>query len=266
MGHANLKSFGVLLDVEVHDESLGPAVDLLLPPGWEASDEFPQDGHFTLAGKRDGEYSVLVDGEPAGAGLGADVALHVLDAQIRLRIGAVARDHVFVHAGVVAVGDRALVMPGETFCGKSTLVAALVAKGATYYSDEYAVLDKTGAVHPYARRLSIRDVDGGSGWGHRRSVEELGGIAGTSPARPVVIALTAYVSGERWEPQRRNPGIGALALWRNSFVSTERPEESMKVLTRAAADAQVLEGKRGEAVETAAALMHALTEGAAPLA
>ncbi len=166
---------------------------------------------------------------------------------MRLRIAALAREHVFVHAGAVAVDGRALLLPGETFCGKSTLVAALVAEGATYYSDEYAVLDDTGAVHPYARRLSIRDDDGGSGWGNRRSVEDLGGIAGTAPARPAIIAITVYAPGERWEPQPRNAGIGALALLANAFLPNERPEKSMRAVTRAAGNAQVLEGKRGEA-------------------
>ena len=38
---------------------------------------------------------------------------------------------------------RAIVIPGRTFSGKSTLVAELVRAGATYYSDEYAVEDET---------------------------------------------------------------------------------------------------------------------------
>ena len=261
MARVNLKSFGVLLDVEVHDESLQPAVDLLLPPGWEPSEEFAEDGHFTLTGERDGEYTVLVDGEPASSRVDADVALHVLDAQMRLRIGVRARDRVFVHAGVVAVDGRALLLPGQTFAGKSTLVAALVAEGATYYSDEYAVLDELGCVHPYARRLSIRGAD--RGWGERWPVEDLGGVAGTGPARPAVIAITAYGPGVRWQPQRRAAALGALALLTNAFVPTERPEASLRAVTRAATNALVLEGKRGEAAEAAASLICALREAAA---
>jgi len=264
MAHVNLKSFGVLLDVEVHDESLQPTVDLILPPGWELSEEFPEDGHFTLTGERDGEYHVLVDGQQAGTSLDADVALHVLDAQIRLRIATLAPDYIFVHAGVVALGDRALVLPGDTFCGKSTLVAALVAEGATYYSDEFAVLDETGAVHPYARSLSLRPDDGR--WGDDVPVEDLGGVAGTAPARPAVIVLTAYAPGGRWEPQPRQAGVGALALLTNVYYLNERPEACMRAVTRAAASAQVLEGKRGEAAEAAAWLMRALAEAPAPSA
>ena len=33
----------------------------------------------------------------------------------------------------------------------------MVRAGATYYSDEYAVIDDTGLVHPFARPLGIRE-------------------------------------------------------------------------------------------------------------
>ena len=161
-----------------------------------------------------------------------------------------------MHAGVVAFEDRALLLPGRTFRGKTTLVAALVAKGATYYSDEYAVLDETGAVHPYARHLSIRSSNGGRG--QLKSVEGFGGVAGTVPARPAVIAITMYVPGARWQPEVRNASRGALELLANSFLANERPEASVRAVTRAAANALVLEGNRGEAAEAAASLIQAL--------
>jgi hypothetical protein len=37
------------------------------------------------------------------------------------------------------------VLPGRSFAGKTTLVAALVQVGAEYWSDEYPVLDAEGA-------------------------------------------------------------------------------------------------------------------------
>jgi hypothetical protein len=61
-----------------------------------------------------------------------------------------APDHLFVHAGVVGWEGRAIVMPGTSFAGKTTLVRAWLEAGATYYSDEFAVLDRAGRVHPFA--------------------------------------------------------------------------------------------------------------------
>ena len=70
------------------------------------------------------------------------------------------RIFVFLHAGVIGWRDRAFVFPGPSFAGKSTLIAELVRAGATYYSDEYAVVDEDGRVHPYARALQMRQSGG----------------------------------------------------------------------------------------------------------
>ncbi len=257
MPHINLNSFGVLVEVEVHDESLQPAIEEMLPPGWTQSDAFPEDGHFTLSGTQDGEYGVLAEGQELGNGLDVDVAMHVLDAALRMRIAMNSRERIFVHAGVVALGDRALLLPGASFTGKTTLVAALVAAGATYFSDEYALLDEAGSVHPYPRHLSMRH-DGGTPRMEHTAVEDLGGTAGTRPARPALIAVTEYKPQARWQPEPRSAGFGALALLTNTVIANDQPAISMRAVSRAVADAVILDGARGEAPETAIAMLEAL--------
>ena len=59
------------------------------------------------------------------------------------------QDCLFIHTGVVGWQGRAIVIPGRSMTGKTTPVKVLVEAGATYYSDEFAVLDKQGQVHPY---------------------------------------------------------------------------------------------------------------------
>jgi hypothetical protein len=61
-----------------------------------------------------------------------------------------------VHAGVVVWREQAMLFPGSTHAGKSTLVAELLRRGATYFSDEYAMVDPEGFVHPYPRPLLMR--------------------------------------------------------------------------------------------------------------
>jgi hypothetical protein len=97
-----------------------------------------------------------------------------------------------------------MVLPGKSFAGKTTLVAALVRAGAEYWSDEYAVLDANGDVHPYAG--CWRDQ-----------------VAGVHDCGP-----------------------------------RARPDQALAAVSRAATDAVVLEGERGEAEETAAALISTL--------
>jgi hypothetical protein len=69
------------------------------------------------------------------------------------------RQMLFVHAGVVGWRGLAIVMPGRRPSGKSTLVEALVRRGAVYYSDAFGVLDGAGMVHSYARDMNFPDED-----------------------------------------------------------------------------------------------------------
>jgi hypothetical protein len=62
-----------------------------------------------------------------------------------------------IHAGTVVYQGEAIVMPGPSGSGKSRLVQELLRLGAEYCSDEYAILDSRGCVHPYARALMIRE-------------------------------------------------------------------------------------------------------------
>ena len=64
-----------------------------------------------------------------------------------------AESYAFVHAGVVAWNGLAIVIPGPSRCGKSTLVKEFLRAGAEYLSDEFAVFDGTGKLHPFPRPI-----------------------------------------------------------------------------------------------------------------
>jgi hypothetical protein len=77
-----------------------------------------------------------------------------LEADIDFYLAQEARQTLFVHAGVVAWKGQAIVIPGRSRSGKTTLVKAFLQAGASYYSDEYAVFDGRGRVYPFPRPLS----------------------------------------------------------------------------------------------------------------
>ena len=85
---------------------------------------------------------------------------------------------VVVHGGVVGRDGRAILLPAPSGAGKSALVAELVRQGALYFSDEYALIDSAGLVHPYPRTLLLRD---GSGDGRPVLATELGGTVAREP-------------------------------------------------------------------------------------
>jgi hypothetical protein len=61
-----------------------------------------------------------------------------------------------VHAGAVAGPTGAVLIAGRSGQGKSTLVLGLVRRGHELLSDELALLDRDGLVHPYPRAVHVR--------------------------------------------------------------------------------------------------------------
>lgn len=183
-------------------------------------------------------------------------ALDTFDSDVRLQIAIAAQDKLFVHAGVVGWHDQAIVIPGRSFSGKTTLVASLVKAGATYYSDEYAVLDLDGWVHPYPRPLSIRQAEGVRI--RRCPVGELSGRVGTDPLPIGLIVHTQYQPGAKWKPIQISSGQAMLALLDNTVVARLRPSFALPILANAVSSALSIEGQRSSADEVTDALLQRL--------
>lgn len=250
-------SHGARIGVRVNDASLLDCLQDRLPPGSEIAASPIVDGLLSLAvtesksRTNNAPHYFLYQGPCRVAHTrSADEALHVLESGLHGQVAAEAREHLFVHAGVVAWNGQAIVIPGRSFSGKSSLVAALVEAGAEYLSDEYAVLDEDGMVHPYAKPLSLRDEEG-----HPRgrfAVEALGGRAADGPLPVRMILSATYQAGARWRPRLLSPGRALLTLLDNTVQVRKQPAMTLGILQKAAANAQAFASKRGEAAPVAA--------------
>jgi hypothetical protein len=176
-----------------------------------------------------------------------------LESDVDFYVGQVARRRLFVHAGVVGWKGRAIVIPGQSHSGKSTLVKAFVQAGASYYSDEYAVLDQHGAVYPFPRRISLRDRTDETVT--KITPEELGGKTGARPLPVGLLLLTHYKPGEQWRPKVLSSGRGVLGLIANALAARKQPKRALATLEKAVCQAQVLSGTRGEANQTAESIL-----------
>jgi len=169
---------------------------------------------------------------------------------------------VFVHAGCAVLAGRPILVPGRTLAGKSSLTAALVRAGATYWSDEYAVLRPDGRVVPYAREPALRPRDDeGPGLSRRVPVTELGGRAGRGSATVALVAHLRHDRSRGWAVQALTAGGVVLALLDNAVAARSRPRAVLDAVTAAARTADGLAGSRGEADEAAAALLIQLETG-----
>jgi hypothetical protein len=167
---------------------------------------------------------------------GSIVSLHVAEASLK---------RTFVHAGVVGWGRSAILIPGRSFSGKTSLVAALVRAGATYYSDEFALVDRRGMVYPYARPLQVRENS--SHRQTRRMVEEIGGVAGKRPLPVGLVIVSRYRPRTLWNPRQLSPGIGLLKILDNTVSARRSPALVLRTLKQLVSDAVIVRGIRGEA-------------------
>jgi len=169
------------------------------------------------------------------------------ESDLRIFVAELARHRVFVHAGVVGWKGQGIVIPGRSYSGKSTLVAELVRAGATYYSDEYAVLDTRGRVHPFIKPLELREE--GEFSQTKISAAELGGQSGTKPL-PVGSgfdddSLRAARAGVR----ESSLPAGEVEMLFNTVSARRSPEKRWRRLQCVASQADVLKGVRGDATK-----------------
>ena len=157
-------SYGLRVGIRVSSPEIMDRIAELLPPNAKEA-RGPRVGCLyslivsgTKVGSNTRRFNILYsDSVQLARTKDTDVVLEALERDLQLYVAEQARRRVFVHAGVVGWRGRAIVIPGCTMSGKTTLVKALVEAGATYYSDEYAVLDERGRMHPYLKPLSVRE-------------------------------------------------------------------------------------------------------------
>ena len=255
-----IDSYGVRIGIRLNEPRLLERLAPHLPPGWRLPRSAVVDRLFSLwvdpraTGPR--RPSRLYAGRSRLArttDLGE--ALAVLESEIRQTVAAESRSRVFVHAGVVGWRGRAIVIPGRSRSGKTTLVAELVKAGADYYSDEFAVLDSRGRVFPFPKPLSIRGPGGCDVHARKRTAEDLGGVSGQRPLKVGLVVLAHHRPGSTWRPARLSAGRAVLEMLAHTVPARLRPEASLEALERAVEHASILRGKRGEAEETARHLL-----------
>ncbi|HEY0544524.1 MAG TPA: hypothetical protein VGC91_03930 [Pyrinomonadaceae bacterium] len=245
-------SYGVRVGIRVNDSRAMERILKLLPPGWKPASSPVVESLFSVyLGGASGQekirrFNLLYGGMQRLVRSFDETEIYTtLESNLRLTVAEAARRRVFVHAGVVGWKGMAIVIPGRSFSGKTTLVRELLRAGATYYSDEYAVLDQQGRVHPFAKPLSIRES--GTADQTDYTVEALGGEAGKKPLPVGLVVISDYKAGARWRPQKLTAGQGALELLAHTISARRQPEVALSTLHRVASRASVLKSKRGEA-------------------
>lgn len=121
----------------------------------------------------DGWVQLYVDGESPFQIVPLGMHLPLVEWGLNWTIAHRSHAWLMLHAGVVARGDRALLMPAYSGVGKSTLTAALMCHGYRLLSDEFCAIDPdTGSVSPLLRPICLKN-------------ESIDRIAERWPERPI---------------------------------------------------------------------------------
>lgn len=143
----------------------GPArarLDELLTPFCTRRPSSAADHRFAVVDDRmspealdDGSWALLADGGVVGRGRDLDEVIALLLTRVNA-LAITGYAGLAIHAGVVSRAGRVVAFPAASGVGKSTLVAACLASGFDYVSDEALCIDLTSSrVEPYPKPIML---------------------------------------------------------------------------------------------------------------
>ena len=246
-------AFGCTVYAEADNRECFAVLDRYIFPAFPRSDSDGASAAITLRATRAaGAVQLRVSGRLAASaaqpiGLVPDI-IHAIDEAVVKQLAGLRA----VHAGAVLWNGRALLLPGTTHCGKSSLVAELLRRGATYLSDEYALIDSEGLVHPYPRPLLLRE-EGGKQVPVLAS--ELNAPIGDGAVPLGWVAFINYKAGERWSVTPMAQSLAVLALLQNTPHALADSPQMVQHFERAVSVAACFIGRRGDATDAAVELL-----------
>jgi hypothetical protein len=241
-----IRAYGCNIQVETPSLEAHSILERYILPTLPRMDGAADLPHIVVrATEADGRFQVSVDDEHVASASSAlsivSPLIKVLDDSVIERLTTLRA----LHAGAVVWRQHALLLPGVTHAGKSSLVAELLRRGATYYSDEFALIDPQGLVHPYPRPLLLRN---GSPQQSPVLAREFNVSVGDAPAQVGWIFVLEYVPGSNWNVSPLPHGEAVLTLLKNTPHYLAELPDMIDVFQRAVAGAACFCGSRDEAV------------------
>jgi hypothetical protein len=257
-GRINFNCYGRDFVLLFDNRGLYEKLIRILPPFHEIRETVLSGHIFELITKENPETNGLYfNGELIyETGISGEIDFEFIEAKIQFSMAvALPPEKFLLHAGAVALDKTGVIIPGNTFSGKTTLTREFIKTGAEYFSDDCAVIDKNGFLYPYSKTLSVRKTErqfAADSWGRGEQVEAqaVGAVIGQTPVKIGLVIFTEFKENQTWQNDEITRGEAVLELAQNLFYSasmTLYPSETLEALTKIAADAVVVRGIRGEA-------------------
>jgi hypothetical protein len=243
----SIQHYGVNIQLTTHDPKLVAHVHdelMLVLPGFRQV-QSEAEHHLFHRLTASGQNEVFYNSELEFITSSWNELLSKLVSKIRMVIAEFAVGYVFIHSGAVSIGDNAILLPGNSFDGKSTLTAELVRQGSAYLSDEYGILDETGCVHPVTSHLTLRHEDNTIQTG--RSVKSIGGTTAETRAKVKMVVFTKYYPNAEWIPKRLSRPNGIMEIINHVIPIRRSPIFALSALGQMANSSIFFASHRGEA-------------------
>jgi len=211
------------------------------------------------------------DGTPPFQPLPAHQGFALLEWGLNWAVAAHCHQYLIIHAAIVERDGRALLLPAPPGSGKSTLCAALVARGWRLLSDELALIDvDSGSAVPIPRPISLKN----------RSIELIGGFWPEAKMSAIVpdtlkgsvvhvqpppanvqasrscpklgwIVMPRYEADRPTELVPLSRGVGFMQLVDNAFNYSMHGRRGFEVLSDAVAGARAFQFHYGGSLDDA---------------
>jgi hypothetical protein len=249
-----IESYGVKIGISANQEAavepIRKSIQAALVDHFTEIDPVETEHHFRVFWNLSRIDSFFKNGEELYSSAPREKLPEYFGSEVRRTVAEFATDRVFIHAGVVGWKGKAIIIPANSMRGKTSLTAALVKRGALYYSDEYAILDGEGFVHPFPKTLSVRGIIDEYEQ-VERTVESFGGKAASEKAPVGMFLLTEYKRNARWKPKILSPAQGTLEIIAHTVPIRTDPAYVLRVLKQAVKGVAVVKSKRGDAARSA---------------
>ena len=156
----------------------------------------------------------------------------------------------YLHAGAIELNGVGIIFPGESCAGKTTLVKYFIENGARYYSDDCAVLDFEGNLHPFPNPISVRKSRQTRNEKTLHRAESFGAKSGAEKVPVGLIIFTEFDEKVVWNPQKLLRGQAVFRVLEHFFYKTSirrAPAETLRFLANLSENARLFESPRGEA-------------------
>jgi hypothetical protein len=257
-----LRCYGVTITFRSNSEQLLAAIDSdFIPAASPTYDTFDADlEYFLEANQRTGNYQASIGSSRLIGTSDQHSLIEAVKDHVHHTLAATAAQNLFLHAGAVAWHGKALLFPGRSHSGKSTLVRSLISAGAVYLSDEFAVLDENGFVHPFARPISLRTPAGRV----RCRPSDIGGLVARHALPVGAIVFTRFSPRETFRPECLTAGRAVLEVLKHLVAIRAYPQRAIQMARAVTSRSLVIRSPRGDASSAAAEILNIVERSSAP--